>query len=136
MATEERTALEAWAERYTATPERPTSFTTMSGEPIQPLYTEQDLPAAEAQHIGVVSQVVEPDALLEHCYELAARISGFSRPGVELTKRMLAASLDAASLGAHMDHEGIAQLFVRLTTRNFEEAVAARREGRAPEFKD
>jgi len=48
MATEERTALEAWAERYTATPERPTSFTTMSGEPIQPLYTEQDLPAAEA----------------------------------------------------------------------------------------
>src|SRR3954465_3065634 len=48
MATEERTALEAWAERYTATPERPTSFTTLSGEPIQPLYTDQDLPAAEA----------------------------------------------------------------------------------------
>jgi methylmalonyl-CoA mutase N-terminal domain/subunit len=48
MATEERTALEAWAERYAATPERPTSFTTLSGEPIQPLYTEQDLPASEA----------------------------------------------------------------------------------------
>src|SRR5215208_7787253 len=48
MATEERTALEAWAQRYTATPERPTSFTTLSGEPIQPLYTEQDLPAPEA----------------------------------------------------------------------------------------
>src|SRR3954447_20997928 len=48
MATEERTALEAWAERYTATPERPSSFTTLSGEPIQPLYTDQDLPAAEA----------------------------------------------------------------------------------------
>ena len=46
MATEERTALEAWAERYAATPERPSSFTTLSGEPIQPLYTEQDLPAA------------------------------------------------------------------------------------------
>ena len=40
--------LEAWAERYAAMPERPTSFTTMSGEPIQPLYTEQDLPVAEA----------------------------------------------------------------------------------------
>src|SRR5215208_2189698 len=48
MATEERTALEAWAQRYTATPERPTSFTTLSGEPIQPLYTEQDLPAPGA----------------------------------------------------------------------------------------
>jgi methylmalonyl-CoA mutase N-terminal domain/subunit len=36
--------LEAWAERYAATPERPASFTTLSGEPIQPLYTEQDRP--------------------------------------------------------------------------------------------
>ena len=54
----------------------------------------------------------------------------------ELTKRMLSASLDAASLAAHIDHEGLAQLFVRLTTRNFEEAVAARRDKRAPEFKD
>jgi methylmalonyl-CoA mutase, N-terminal domain len=48
MATEERTALEAWVERYTATPERPTSFTTLSGEPIQPLYTEADVPSPEA----------------------------------------------------------------------------------------
>jgi methylmalonyl-CoA mutase N-terminal domain/subunit len=50
MATEstERDALEAWAERYAATPERPASFTTLSGEPIQPLYTEQDLPGADA----------------------------------------------------------------------------------------
>src|SRR5215208_1187602 len=40
--------LEAWAERYAATPERPISFTTLSGEPVEPLYTEQDLPAPEA----------------------------------------------------------------------------------------
>ncbi|MDQ1686995.1 MAG: enoyl-CoA hydratase, partial [Frankiaceae bacterium] len=61
---------------------------------------------------------------------------GFSRPGIELTKRMLSSSLDAASLSAHMGHEGLAQLYVRLTTRNFEEAVSARKEKRAPEFKD
>src|SRR3990170_575657 len=36
--------LEAWAERYAATPERPASFSTLSGEPVQPLYTQQDLP--------------------------------------------------------------------------------------------
>jgi methylmalonyl-CoA mutase N-terminal domain/subunit len=51
MATEprerDRGGLEAWAERYAATPERPTSFTTLSGEPIQPLYTQQDLSADE-----------------------------------------------------------------------------------------
>ena len=74
--------------------------------------------------------------MLERCFEIAERIIGFSRTGVELTKRMLASSLDASSLTAHMDHEGLAQLYVRLTTRNFEEAVSARREKRAPDFKD
>ena len=50
---------------------------------------------------------------------------------------MLASSLDASSLTAHMDHEGLAQLYVRLTTRNFEEADrSARREKRAPDFED
>jgi methylmalonyl-CoA mutase N-terminal domain/subunit len=45
--------LEAWAERYAAEPERPSSFTTLSGEPIQPLYTEQDLPADADASIGL-----------------------------------------------------------------------------------
>ena len=35
-----------------------------------------------------------------------------------------------------MDHEGHAQLFVRMTTQNFEEAILARREGRPPIFLD
>ena len=100
------------------------------------MLTGRDVSADEAERIGVVARVVSGDELLDSCYDVAARIIGFSRPGVELTKRMLNASLDASSLTAHMDHEGLAQLFVRLTTRNFEEAVAARREGRVPEFKD
>jgi enoyl-CoA hydratase len=49
---------------------------------------------------------------------------------------MLWSSLDAGSLTAHMDHEGIAQLYVRLTTENFEEAVRARREKRTPVYED
>ena len=100
------------------------------------MLTGRDVDAAEAERIGIVSRVVEADELLAECYAVAERIIGFSRPGTELTKRMLAAGLEASSLTAHMDHEGLAQLFVRLTTRNFEEAVTARREGRAPEFKD
>ena len=100
------------------------------------MLTGRDLRAEEAERIGLVSRVVGVDALLDASYEVADRIVGFSRPGVELTKRMLWSSLDAASLSAHMDHEGLGQLFVRLTTRNFEEAVQARREKRAPEFKD
>jgi methylmalonyl-CoA mutase, N-terminal domain len=47
MATEERalTDLERWyRERYAPVPERREAFTTLSGEPVRPLYTEADLP--------------------------------------------------------------------------------------------
>ena len=46
------------------------------------------------------------------------------------------AGLEAGSLAQHMDAEGLGQLFVRLMTGNFEEAVAARKEGRDPVFRD
>jgi len=100
------------------------------------MLTGRDLKAEEAERVGLVSRVVVGDELLYTCYEMAGRIIGFSRPGIALTKRMLWSRLDAGTLTAHMDHEGLGQLFVRLTTRNFEEAVAARKEKRAPEFKD
>ena len=96
----------------------------------------RDVDAAEAERTGLVSKVVTPDALLDECYALARRIIGFSRPGIELTKRMIWAGLESGSLKAHMDHEGIAQLYVRLTTQNFEEAVRARKEKRPPNFAD
>ena len=100
------------------------------------MLTGRDVDADEANRIGLVSAVVPGDDLLETCYETAARIAAWSRPGVELTKRMLWNGLDASSLESHMDAEGTAQLFVRITTRNFEEAVKARREGRPPVFED
>lgn len=100
------------------------------------MLTGRDVDAEEASHIGLVSKVVPPDALLDECYAVAERIIGFSRVGIECTKRLLWSSLDAGSLSSHIDHEGHAQLYVRLTTENFEEAIRARREKRTPEFKD
>jgi enoyl-CoA hydratase len=100
------------------------------------MLTGRDVAAEEAERIGLVSRVVSGDKLLDECSALAERIIGFSRPGIELTKRMLWSSLEASSLAAPMDHEGLGQLYVRLTTRNFEEAVAARKDKRPPEFKD
>jgi enoyl-CoA hydratase len=100
------------------------------------MLTGRDVSADEAARIGLVSSVVPGGDLLDACYGVADRIVGFSQVGVELSKRMLWASLDASSLSAHMDHEGHAQLFVRMTTHNFEEAIAARQEGRAPVYED
>ena len=100
------------------------------------MLTGRDVVATEAERIGLVSRVVPADRLLDACYEVAERIIGYSRVGVELTKRMLWSGLEASSLTAHMDHEGHAQLFVRMTTENFEEAIRARRDKRPPVFRD
>ncbi|MEO6794734.1 MAG: enoyl-CoA hydratase [Mycobacterium sp.] len=100
------------------------------------MLTGRDVDAAEAERIGLVSRVVDGDVLLDSCYELAERIAGFSRPGTELTKRTLWSGLDAGSLEGHMQAEGLGQLYVRLLTSNFEEAVAARAEKRPPAFTD
>jgi methylmalonyl-CoA mutase, N-terminal domain len=42
-----------WRAAYESTPERDAPFTTLSGEPIEPLYTETDLPADPDTAIGV-----------------------------------------------------------------------------------
>jgi methylmalonyl-CoA mutase N-terminal domain/subunit len=49
-----QTPLDGWEEAYAATPERDATFTTLSGLPVKPLYTERDLPAAD--EIGLPGQ--------------------------------------------------------------------------------
>ena len=83
------------------------------------------------------SRACVPDAqLLDAALDLAEQINGWSAQGVQLTKRMLWAGLETGSLQAAIELESHTQLFVRLTTQNFEEATLARREGRKPVFRD
>ena len=100
------------------------------------MLTGRDIDAAEAERIGLVSRTVPDADLLDVCYQMGERIASFSRPGIELTKRTLWSGLDAGSLEGHVQAEGLGQLFVRLLTANFEEAVAARAEKRPPVFTD
>ena len=62
--------------------------------------------------------------------------ASWSAQGVQLTKRLMWSGLEAGSLRAAIEMESHTQLFVRLTTKNFEEAVRARKEKRKPDFQD
>jgi len=96
----------------------------------------RDVSSEEAADIGLVSRTVPDGDLLDHCLDLADQINGWSTQGVSLTKRMMWAGLETASLDAAIELESHTQLYVRLTTKNFEEATLARREGRKPDFQD
>jgi len=69
------------------------------------MLTGRDVDTGEAARIGLVSETVAPSDLLERCYEIGARIAALSWPGIELTKRMLWAGLEASSYAAHMCSE-------------------------------
>ncbi len=96
----------------------------------------RDVSAREAATIGLVSRTVPDENLLESALDLADQINGWSTQGVSLTKRMMWAGLETGSLDAAIALESHTQLFVRMTTQNFEEATRARKEGRKPDFRD
>ncbi|GMU78985.1 MAG: putative enoyl-CoA hydratase/isomerase [Acidimicrobiia bacterium] len=100
------------------------------------LLSGRDVDADEAERIGLVSRVVDDAALLDTCLDLAQQINAYSRVGVALTKQVLWSALEVGSLDAAINLENRTQLHVRLTTKNFEEAILARREGRPPVFLD
>ncbi|MCH2185027.1 enoyl-CoA hydratase [Myxococcota bacterium] len=96
----------------------------------------RDVSAREAADIGLVSRCVPDAELWDSALDLADQINGWSTQGVQLTKRMMWAGLETGSLASAIELESHTQLFVRLTTQNFEEATRARKEGRPPVFED
>ena len=96
----------------------------------------RDVDAAEAARMGLISRVVPDAELLDTALDLGDRINGWSTQGVALTKKMMWSGLETASLNAAIELESHTQLYVRLTTENFQEATRARAEGRPPEFRD
>jgi 2-(1,2-epoxy-1,2-dihydrophenyl)acetyl-CoA isomerase len=91
------------------------------------------LTAAEAQAWGLVSEVVEADALRARAAELAATYAAGPTRGIGMTKRLFDHA-DDATLEEQLEME--AQLQAAATqTEDFREGVAAFLEKRAPEFK-
>ena len=91
------------------------------------------LTAAEAHAWGVVSEVVEADALQARAAELAATYAALPTRGIGMTKRLFDHA-DNATLEDQLEME--AQLQAAATqTEDFREGVAAFLEKRAPQFK-
>ena len=94
--------------------------------------SNRKLSAAEAQSWGLVSEVVEADALQSRAAELAASYAALPTRGIGMTKRLFDHAA-GATLEEQLELE--AQLQAAATqTEDFREGVAAFLEKRAPDF--
>ncbi|MFZ0834650.1 MAG: enoyl-CoA hydratase/isomerase family protein [Mycobacterium sp.] len=87
------------------------------------MLTGRTVPAEEADRRGLVSQLVDPDVLLDRALEIASAIAELTPLGVQLTKRALQVNTDAAGLAAALELENRNQVLSHAT----DEAAARRR---------
>ena len=99
------------------------------------LLTGRFLEADRAKAVGLVSDVVDDDKLLETGLAFAADMARASPMGLRLTKQTLNALIDAPGLDAALMIEDRQQVIL-LETCDHQEAVAAFRERRDPNYSD
>jgi 2-(1,2-epoxy-1,2-dihydrophenyl)acetyl-CoA isomerase len=91
------------------------------------------LSAAEAHAWGVVSEVVEADALMQRAAQLAAELAALPTRGIGMTKRLIDHTL-TARLPEQLEREAQLQAAATLT-HDFREGVDAFLEKREPRFR-
>ena len=99
------------------------------------LLTGRIVDAHEALAMGLVSRVLPDDELLETCLDVAESMCQFSPYGLAMTKDVLWANLEVASLEAAIELEDRNQLMLGFT-ENLPEAIRAFAAGRPPVYRD
>ncbi|WP_369828102.1 enoyl-CoA hydratase/isomerase family protein [Mycobacterium sp. 852002-51163_SCH5372311] len=79
------------------------------------MLTGRTVSAQEADRRGLVSEIVEPDRLIDRAVELATLVAGLAPLGVQLTKRALQVNTDAASLSSALELENRNQVLSHAT---------------------
>lgn len=79
------------------------------------MLTGRTVLADEAERRGLVSEVAEPEALIERAVELASLIADLAPLGVQLTKRALQLNTDANSLSSALELENRNQVITHAT---------------------
>ncbi len=99
------------------------------------LLTGRIVDAEEAHRVDLVSQVVDDDALADAALDVASTMCAHSPYGLAMTKDVLWANLEIASLEAAIELEDRNQLMLGFTD-NLPEAMRAFRAGRTPTYTD
>lgn len=97
------------------------------------LLTGRVVDAAEAYRLGIVSEIVAPERLLERAQELAATLIAASPSAVASTKKLLA-GFDDAAVRSELETAIEANAAIR-STPDFREGVTAFLEKRAPKWR-
>jgi enoyl-CoA hydratase/carnithine racemase len=96
--------------------------------------TGRAMPAAEAQAIGLVARLAPAGRAVESAIDLADELCALSPFGVVMTKEVMWANLAAPSLEVAVHLENRTQILAA-RSGDFEEAVRAFAEKRAPDFR-
>ncbi|MGQ0433459.1 MAG: enoyl-CoA hydratase-related protein [Microthrixaceae bacterium] len=99
------------------------------------LLTGRVLDASEALQMGLVSRVLPDGELIGACLDVAESMVRFSPYGMTMTKDVLWANLEVASLEAAIELEDRNQLMLGFT-ENLPEAIRAFDAGREPSYTD
>ncbi|MCC2602791.1 enoyl-CoA hydratase/isomerase family protein [Sphingopyxis yananensis] len=91
--------------------------------------------APRALSAGLISEIVEPEALLDRGLELAAEMLATSPYGLRLSKQALSLNIDAQSLDAAMAIEDRQQVILS-ATEDYKEAITAFLEKRPPHYSE